>query len=123
MPPARFGTGSGVLNMARQVGTVLGVAGLVAILAHLSPTDPIVTYQHALELIVAFFACAAVVAAGLLTGRAAPAGPPAVTAGSVPSASSASSSAGSAGSASQGPQGPRRLPSKEFDSVHRFSGR
>ena len=34
LTPARFGTGSGVLNMARQVGTVLGVAGLVAILAH-----------------------------------------------------------------------------------------
>ncbi len=33
LPPDRFGTGSGVLNMARQVGTVLGVAGLVAILA------------------------------------------------------------------------------------------
>ncbi|MGD0609644.1 MAG: MFS transporter, partial [Streptosporangiaceae bacterium] len=32
LPPERFGTGSGVLNMARQVGTVLGVAGLVAIL-------------------------------------------------------------------------------------------
>ena len=30
---ARLGTGSGVLNMARQVGTVLGVAGLVAALS------------------------------------------------------------------------------------------
>ncbi len=72
LPPARFGTGSGVLNMARQVGTVLGVAGLVAILAHISSTDPIVTYQHALELIIAFFAGAAVVAAGLLTSRSTP---------------------------------------------------
>jgi EmrB/QacA subfamily drug resistance transporter len=89
LPPARFGTGSGILNMARQVGTVLGVAGLVAILAHLSPTDPIVTYRHALELIVAFFAGAAVVAAALLTSRVRPATPTAPAAGSVPSTSSA----------------------------------
>jgi hypothetical protein len=92
--------------MARQVGTVLGVAGLVAILAHLSPTDPIVTYQHAVELIVAFFAGAAVVAAGLLTSRTAPAGPPAVAAGSVPSGSSAGS-ASAAGSASSAVEGVR----------------
>jgi EmrB/QacA subfamily drug resistance transporter len=88
LPPARFGTGSGVLNMARQVGTVLGVAGLVAILAHLSPADPIVTYRHGVEMVIAFFAAAGVVAAILLTRRAtprpasaapsAPAAPPAV---------------------------------------------
>ena len=69
LPPARFGTGSGVLNMARQVGTVLGVAGLVAILAHLSPADPIVTYRHGVELVIAFFAAAGVVAAALLIRR------------------------------------------------------
>jgi hypothetical protein len=66
LPPARFGTGSGVLNMARQVGTVLGVAGLVAILAHGSAT-PVLTYQHGVALIIGFFAAAAVVAACLLT--------------------------------------------------------
>ncbi len=32
LPPERFATGSGVLNMARQVGFVLGVAVLVAVL-------------------------------------------------------------------------------------------
>jgi hypothetical protein len=69
LPPARFGTGSGVLNMARQVGTVLGVAGLVAILAHLSPADPLVTYRHGVELIIGFFAAAGVVAAALLIRR------------------------------------------------------
>jgi EmrB/QacA subfamily drug resistance transporter len=68
LPPDRFGTGSGVLNMARQVGTVLGVAGLVAILARLSPADPIEAYRQGLILIVGFFAAAAVVAAGLLIG-------------------------------------------------------
>ena len=30
LPPAWFGTGSGVLNMGRQVGSVLGVAALIA---------------------------------------------------------------------------------------------
>ena len=69
LPPDRFGTGSGILNMGRQVGTVLGVAGLVAILAHVDRSDPIATYQHGLVLIIAFFASAAVVAAILLTTR------------------------------------------------------
>jgi len=40
--------------MARQVGTVLGVAGLVAILARLSPADPLETYRHDLVLIIGF---------------------------------------------------------------------
>jgi EmrB/QacA subfamily drug resistance transporter len=69
LPPSRFGTGSGVLNMARQVGTVMGVAGLVAILARISSADPIATFRDGVVLIIAFFAAAGVVAAGLLTGR------------------------------------------------------
>jgi hypothetical protein len=69
LTPARFGTGSGILNTARQVGTVLGVAGLVAILAHVAAANPIAAFRHGLILIVAFFAAAAVTAAALLTGR------------------------------------------------------
>jgi MFS family permease len=69
LPPDRFGTGSGILNMARQVGTVLGVAGLIAILAHVAPGDPVTTYRHGLIMIVAFFAAAGVVSAALLTRR------------------------------------------------------
>jgi len=80
LTPARFGTGSGILNTARQVGTVLGVAVLVAILTHISRADPIASYRHGLIMIVAFFAAAAVTAAALLTRRqpvpAAPAVPP-----------------------------------------------
>jgi EmrB/QacA subfamily drug resistance transporter len=67
LPPDRFGTGSGVLNMARQVGTVLGVAGLVAILARRSAADPLLAYQHGTVLIGSFFAAAGLVAAALLT--------------------------------------------------------
>jgi EmrB/QacA subfamily drug resistance transporter len=73
LPPSRFGTGSGVLNMARQVGTVLGVAGLVAILARLSTADPISTYRHGVLLITAFFVAAGLVGAATLTGRIRPA--------------------------------------------------
>lgn len=79
LTPDRFGTGSGVLNMARQVGTVLGVAALVAILAHVSP-DPIATFRHAVVLVTAFFAAAGLVTAILLTGAVPSAAPVAVTA-------------------------------------------
>jgi EmrB/QacA subfamily drug resistance transporter len=67
LTPARFGTGSGILNTGRQVGTVLGVAGLVAILSRVSPVDPVASYRHALDLVIAFFAAAGVVSAVLLT--------------------------------------------------------
>jgi hypothetical protein len=69
VPPDRFGTGSGVLNMARQIGIVLGVAGLVGILADVVPGDPLSTFRHGLALIIALVAGAAVVAAAFLTRR------------------------------------------------------
>jgi EmrB/QacA subfamily drug resistance transporter len=69
LTPQRFGTGSGILNMARQIGTVLGVAGLVAILTRVSRVDPVAAYRSAVELVIAFFAAAGVVSAALLTGR------------------------------------------------------
>lgn len=70
LTPARFGTGSGILNMARQVGTVLGVASLVAVLSHITAGDPLGAYRTGLELIIGFFGGAAVVSAVLLTARA-----------------------------------------------------
>ena len=69
LTPARFGTGSGILNTARQVGTVLGVAGLVAILSRVSRTDPVAAYRNGVVLIIAFFAAAGAVSAALLTTR------------------------------------------------------
>jgi EmrB/QacA subfamily drug resistance transporter len=71
LTPARFGTGSGILNMARQIGTVLGVAGLIAII---SPVGDLAAYRHGLVLVIAFFAAAGIISAGLLTSRSAPAG-------------------------------------------------
>ena len=75
LTPARFGTGSGILNMARQIGTVLGVAGLVAILSRVSRTDPVMAYRSGLILVIAFFAGAGAVSAALLTARAAASAP------------------------------------------------
>ena len=69
LAPGRFGTGSGILNMGRQIGTVLGVAGLVAILSRVSAADPIPAYRNGLVLVIAFFAAAGVVSAVLLGGR------------------------------------------------------
>jgi EmrB/QacA subfamily drug resistance transporter len=69
IPPARFGTGSGVLNMARQIGTVLGVAGLIAVLAGLNVADPVASFRHGTELVIGFFALAGVTSAVLLSRR------------------------------------------------------
>jgi EmrB/QacA subfamily drug resistance transporter len=79
LTPDRFGTGSGILNMARQVGTVLGVAALVAILTNVSP-DPVTTFRHAVVLVIGFFAAAGLVTTVLLTGAVRSAGPAAVAA-------------------------------------------
>jgi EmrB/QacA subfamily drug resistance transporter len=69
LPPARFGTGSGLLNMSRQVGTVLGVAALIGILGHTIPGDPVAPFRHGLILIITFFTAAGLLAAGLLIKR------------------------------------------------------
>jgi hypothetical protein len=57
-----FGAGSGVLNMARQLGAVIGVAGLVAILAT-KTADPLDTFRYGAALSVGFFGLAALVSA------------------------------------------------------------
>jgi MFS family permease len=47
VPPSRFSTATGVFSMARQVGIALGVAVLVAIVAHPDPADPVAVFHHA----------------------------------------------------------------------------
>jgi EmrB/QacA subfamily drug resistance transporter len=69
LTPARFGTGSGILNMGRQIGTVLGVAGLIAVLSHPAHGDLLGGYRHGVGLVMAFMAGAGVACAGLLTAR------------------------------------------------------
>ena len=110
LAPARFGTGSGILNTARQVGTVLGVAGLVAILSRVSRADPVAAYREGLVLIIGFFAAAGVVSAALLTARAVPAGQG--SAGPSASAGVGSAASASAASASGRPVNAVRAPAE-----------
>jgi hypothetical protein len=76
VPPAWFGTGSGVLNMARQVGSVLGVAALIGVLT--GAGSGLTPFRHSLELIIGFFLASALISAVALTRRSARAAPPAV---------------------------------------------
>ena len=73
LPAARFGTGSGILNMVRQVGTVLGVAALVAALT-VPAADPLTVFRHGVVLIVCFFVAAGAVCVAVLF-RQAPSAP------------------------------------------------
>ena len=87
LPPARFGTGSGVLNMARQVGTVLGVAGLVGLLSTSHPGDPLAPFRHGVILVIGFSVAAAVASAVVLARPARPARPVVAPAPATPPAS------------------------------------
>jgi EmrB/QacA subfamily drug resistance transporter len=83
LPPARFGTGSGVINMGRQLGSVIGVAGLIAVL---TGATGISAFQHAAVLTATFFGAAAI--ASLAIGRLASATSPGPVASDLRSASS-----------------------------------
>jgi EmrB/QacA subfamily drug resistance transporter len=61
LPPSRFATGSAVLACLRQIGAVLGIAVLVALLEAASPTDPVGAFRDAWTLM----AATAVVTAGV----------------------------------------------------------
>jgi EmrB/QacA subfamily drug resistance transporter len=68
LPPQRFATGSGILNMGRQVGAVLGVAILVSILGTpRSASDALTAFRHGWWATVVISVLAA--ATGLLTRR------------------------------------------------------
>jgi NTE family protein len=51
LPPSRFATGGAIVGCLRQIGAVLGVAILVAVLATATPADPIGPFHDAWRLI------------------------------------------------------------------------
>jgi EmrB/QacA subfamily drug resistance transporter len=74
LPPERFATGTGVLNMNRQVGTALGVALLVALVGTPAAPEAVDTFRDAWWIVVGSAASAGVALAliGAPTPRLAP---------------------------------------------------
>jgi NTE family protein len=50
LPPSRFATGGAITGCVRQIGAVLGIAILVAVLADATPGDPIGPFHDAQRL-------------------------------------------------------------------------
>ncbi|MQY06939.1 MFS transporter [Actinomadura macrotermitis] len=72
LPPAQAATGSAVVNTGRQIGYVLGVAALTAVIGTigLSPGDAEAAFRDGWWLIALAAALSAVTALGITTGRA-----------------------------------------------------
>jgi hypothetical protein len=71
LPAERFATGSAVLACVRQIGAVLGIAILVAVLEAAAPGDPVAGFSNAYTLMAIGAALAAVLALALGRVRAA----------------------------------------------------
>ena len=72
LPPERFATGSAVSTCLRQIGAVLGIAVLIAVLDHASPADPLgaFTDTYRLEAVTALVAAGLALALGRVRVRA-----------------------------------------------------
>ena len=67
LPQARFATGSAINSTSRQIGAVVGIAALIAILGSRNSGDPMPTFHHAWLMMVATGAAAGLTA--LVLGR------------------------------------------------------
>ena len=77
LPPQRFATGSGILNMGRQVGAVLGVAILVSVLGKPHGADAARTaFRHGWYITITISVLAAIVSLFVRKPAAPPAAPP-----------------------------------------------
>ena len=65
LPPERYSTGSAVSGAFRQIGAVLGVSLLVAVLGTPAPGDAVATFHHAWALMAIGGAGAGLIAVGL----------------------------------------------------------
>src|SRR5262249_29981222 len=67
LPRGRYATGGAIANCFRQIGAVLGISTLIAVLGNPSATDPLDDFEHAWELMALTGVLAAVT--GLALGR------------------------------------------------------
>jgi EmrB/QacA subfamily drug resistance transporter len=67
LPPQRFATGTGVFGMSRQIGTALGIAITVAVLAGVNPSDPMPAFDSAWTFMA--LTCVAVAVTAATLGR------------------------------------------------------
>ncbi|HKE80127.1 MAG TPA: DHA2 family efflux MFS transporter permease subunit [Solirubrobacteraceae bacterium] len=65
LPPSRFSTGSAISSTSRQIGAVLGIAVLVAVLGTPRAEDAVATFHTAWRLMALTSAAAAITAVGL----------------------------------------------------------
>src|SRR6185295_9227575 len=65
LPPSRFATGGAIIGCVRQIGAVLGIAILVAVIGTPDPSDPIGPFQDAWRLMALAGITAGLLALGL----------------------------------------------------------
>jgi EmrB/QacA subfamily drug resistance transporter len=65
LPPSRFATGSAISSTSRQIGAVLGIAALVAILGTPAPQDVVASFHEAWRLMATTSVVAGLTALGL----------------------------------------------------------